>query len=236
MQLPDGRLDTIQALTTPLLAACDDATATPPPALAAAFGRLADVMTRLEADAATTDPPAADITEIGEYALRLCQELTACAQRLQPAALHAQTAALTVNMALWIARLGGRIDTLEPVVDALALLANTYREPAVLDALGELIARIVDAVSALVSSDLEKTNPGRPWRVLLLNQSIVATRSHNTDRMEQAFAMLTRHLPEDAGRFFSEGMQQMIALDYPEPVRRVMEKYHRRWTRDRSLH
>ena len=54
--------------------------------------------------------------------------------------------------------------------------------------------------------------------------------------MEQAFALLTRHLPEDAARFFTEGMQQMDALDYPEHVRAVMAKYHRRWTLDRSLH
>jgi hypothetical protein len=72
--------------------------------------------------------------------------------------------------------------------------------------------------------------------VLLLNHGIVATRSHNTALMEQAFAQLTRHLPEDAARFFTEGMQQMDALDYPDHVREVMAKYHRRWAPDRSLH
>jgi hypothetical protein len=54
--------------------------------------------------------------------------------------------------------------------------------------------------------------------------------------MEQAFAQLTSSLPEDAGQFFTEGMQQMDALDYPEPVREVMAKYHRQWNMDRSLH
>jgi hypothetical protein len=71
---------------------------------------------------------------------------------------------------------------------------------------------------------------------MLLNRSIVATRSHNTDLMEQAFTELSRHLPEDAGHFFTEGMQQMDALDYPEHVRRLMACYHRQWTLDRSLH
>jgi len=77
---------------------------------------------------------------------------------------------------------------------------------------------------------------GRPWRVLLLNHCIVATRSHNTGLMEDAFALLSARLPEDAARFFTEGMQQMDALDYPQRVREVMEKYHRRWTVNRSLH
>jgi hypothetical protein len=72
--------------------------------------------------------------------------------------------------------------------------------------------------------------------VLLLNQSIIATRSHNPELMEQAFATLTGKLPEDAARFFSEGMQQMDALNYPEHVRKVMEKYHRQWTVNRALH
>jgi hypothetical protein len=54
--------------------------------------------------------------------------------------------------------------------------------------------------------------------------------------MEAAFDVLTRKLPEDAARFFSEGMQQMDALDYPAQVRAVMEKYHRRWNVNRALH
>ena len=54
--------------------------------------------------------------------------------------------------------------------------------------------------------------------------------------MEEAFAALTDRLPEDAGRFFTEGMQQMDALDYPQHVREVMARYHRQWNVDRSLH
>ena len=79
-------------------------------------------------------------------------------------------------------------------------------------------------------------NPGRPWRVLLLNHGIVATRSHNTELMEAAFTLLASKLPEDATRFFSEGMQQMEALGYPPHVRETMEKYHHEWPVNRSLH
>jgi hypothetical protein len=48
--------------------------------------------------------------------------------------------------------------------------------------------------------------------------------------------VLTSKLPEDATRFFSEGMGQMDALDYPPHVRAVMEKYHREWPVNRALH
>ena len=77
---------------------------------------------------------------------------------------------------------------------------------------------------------------GRPWRVLLLNRGIVATRSHDPSTMEEAFTFLIRHLPEDAAQFFAAGMQQMEALNYPAHVRQVMEKYHRQWSLNRTLH
>jgi hypothetical protein len=240
MQIPSGQLDTQLALASTLLEACstaDNSTdETDLPGLTQAFEQLADVMARLEADAGETGATTADITEIGEYALRLCEALAACTERLRPGELREQAAELTVNVALWVSHHDGQIDNLEPVVDALALLANTIRDPHLLESLGATIGRIAGAVSPLISQDLEKINPGRPWRVLLLNYGIVATRSHNTDLMDEAFTVLTRHLPEDAGRFFTEGMQQMDALDYPEHVRKVMAKYHRKWTLDRSLH
>ena len=53
--------------------------------------------------------------------------------------------------------------------------------------------------------------------------------------MEAAFAVLCEKLPEDATRFFSEGMEQMNVLDYPPHVRKVMEKYHREWPVNPSL-
>jgi tellurite resistance protein len=241
MQTPSGKLDTIQALAGTLLAACtasatDAAEPEELPALAQAFEQLAEVMTRLEADTGSAATTPADVTEIGEYALRLCEGLAACLERQQLRDERESAAVLVINVALWVAQHEGQIDTLEPVVDALALLANTTRDPHLLEALSGVIRQLVAAVSPTIGQDLEKFNPGRPWRVLLLNQSIIATRSHNTELMEQAFAVLTSNLPEDAGRFFSEGMQQMDALDYPEQVRKVMAKYHRQWTLDRSLH
>jgi hypothetical protein len=246
MEIPTGRPAALQSLLDSLLPACIEATTTGTPAaqgasdpstLVEAFRQLLNVMARIESDAqADRMSDSADITEIGEYALRLQEALAALAANAGLDEQQEALALVSTNIALWVANHGGRIDTLEPVVDALALLANNLREPSRLEALSHVINRIVTAVSPMISQDLEKLNPGRPWRVLLLNQSIIATRSHNPELMEQAFAVLTSKLPEDAARFFSEGMQQMEALNYPEPVRRVMEKYHRQWTLNRSLH
>ncbi len=242
MDIPGGQLDNIRHLISEALDACSstaptDTEQTGPAELVQAFGQLLEVMQRLDADNTTADRTAStDVTEIGEYALRLAEGLSA---ELEQRRLHdhkMEQAALIIGIALWVAQRGGLIDTLEPVVDALARYANTIRDPDALEALSGVIGQIVAAVSPAISQDLEKINPGRPWRVLLLNQSIIATRSHNTALMEQAFVQLTSKLPEDAGQFFTEGMQQMDALDYPEPVRKIMEKYHRQWNMDRSLH
>jgi len=250
MQIPTGQLDTLRDGTRRLLddalRAAGDSDAAPDPEtglpmLIAAFEQLFEVMARVEGDREASSPQApgtatGDITELGEYAFKLHKDLGA---HIEQAGLQEDRPLLTaqvINFALWIARRGGRIDTLEPVVDALAIVANNTADASELESLSGIMGEIAAAVSPVIREDLEKINPGRPWRVLLLNNGIVATRSHNPDIMEAAFAVLTRHLPEDAARFFTEGMEQMEALDYPPQVRKVMEKYHRQWTANRSLH
>lgn len=248
MELPTGKLEAIQERLQTCLDALPGATQPPPadtdsgPAmLREAFGQLLDVMRRVEADRAAGAEAAAggsagNITELGEYALQLHASLAGHAGQAGGEDTRTATALLAVELALWIAGHGGQLDTLEPVVDGLAMIANSSRDPADLEALSQVMGRITQAVAPVIREDIEKINPGRPWRILLLNRSIVATRSHNTRVMEEAFAELTRHLPEDAARFFTEGMEQMDALNYPAHVREVMQKYHRQWTLDRALH
>jgi hypothetical protein len=246
MQIPTATLDEIRdgirAVLDQLTPAADagEAAGGDLALLTRAFEQLLDVMERIESDSQAAgdgrtmrSTGSGDITEVGEYALKLHENLAALAS--EPAARE-YSAGLAANLALWIARHDGQIDTLEPVVDSLALLANRLTEPRELEALSTIMGEICKAVSPVIREDLERINPVRPWRVLLLNRAIVATRSHNTAIMEEAFGVLTQYLPEDTARFFTEGMQQMEALDYPDPVRRVMEKYHRQWTLNRSLH
>ncbi|UCC56458.1 MAG: hypothetical protein JSU75_01410 [Gammaproteobacteria bacterium] len=250
MQIPTGQLDTLREGTLrildDLLRVSGDRVAlqdpeTGLPMLSAAFEQLFEVMARVEGDREVIGLHAPgteteDITELGEYAFRLHENLAA---HIEQAGLTEDRSLLNeqvINFAVWVARLGGQIDTLEPVVDAFAMVANNTSDAGELESLSGIMGKIAGAVSPVIREDLEKINPGRPWRVLLLNNGIVATRSNNPDAMEAAFGILTRHLPEDAARFFTEGMAQMEALNYPPQVRKVMEKYHRQWTVNRSLH
>jgi hypothetical protein len=177
-----------------------------------------------------------DIHRLGDYGLNLLADLATAAGRLGRDGLSHELEGLCLPFALWIARQDGELSTLEPIVNAIALQANTLREPSALERLYAVTGEIQLAVQPLLQNDLEKSNPGRPWRILLLNRAIIATRSHRPELIESAYENLVRHLPEEAAEFFRQGMQQMVALDYPQPVRRVVERYYNLWSVDRTLH
>lgn len=219
-----------------------------PDLLEEALHQLLEIVTRVESDARATDsdkrgmrhtPQGArntDITELGEYSIGLLNELANWVQRYQLEEQRALLAEVQMAIALWTARHGGELLTLEPVVDALALFANRTLDPEQLSGLFAYMGEIIEAVSPAIRQDLEKTNPGRPWRVLNLNRAIVATRSHDPVAMKEAYDSLTHLLPEEAPRFFAEGMEQMEALDYPDHVRTVLESYYNNWNRKHRLH
>ncbi|MEW8206798.1 MAG: hypothetical protein AB2746_11800, partial [Candidatus Thiodiazotropha taylori] len=73
-------------------------------------------------------------------------------------------------------------------------------------------------------------------RSLLINQASIATRSHRPGLIERAYEIPDEYIPEEAPAFFKEGMSQMDALNYPQQVREVVEKYYNLWSSPRTLH
>ena len=195
-----------------------------------ALGRFADVLAAIEAGRADGKVAAADATRVGDYGLNLLMDLGGWAGALQLDGIRAELQSLAAGLGLRVVRWRGQLETLEPIVDGLAPVANRTHDPQSLEALARVILEVMDGVAPHIRHDLEAFNPGRPWRVLNLNLGIVATRPHNTEIMERAFAELTGNLPDDAPQFFREGMRQMQALDYPKHVRQVMQKYFQRWS------
>ena len=177
-----------------------------------------------------------DIHQLGDYGLNLLADLSSLASKLGQDDLSRELEGLTFPFALWIARHGATLRALEPVVNTISRQANSVREPIALEQLYELTGEIQDATALSLQQDQDKSNPGRAWRILLLNRAIIATRSHRPELIEVAYDNLLRHLPEEAPRFFREGMQQMDALNYPQPVRNVVEKYYQIWSVARTLH
>jgi hypothetical protein len=173
-------------------------------------------------------PDRVERRDLAAYGVGLLTELAGCARRADLDDEAAAAESLMVPFSVLMARQGAELTVLEPVVDALAALANHLSDPAELAQLFGLMSEIVAAVSPAAAQDPGRAEPQRPWRVLLLNRAIVATRSHRPALMGVAFDAVVEHLPHDAARFFEEGMAQMDALDYPPQVRAVMERYYLR--------
>ncbi len=167
-----------------------------------------------------------DITQVGDYGLQLLSDLTAWAAQLGAEYARYELQLVAVDVAHWVIRHHGELRTPEIVVDALAVVANTTRDIEELKQLEEFMTDAINAMAAPIKRDLEKTNPGRPWRVLHVNRAIVATRTHETNRMVRVFDEFVDALPEEAPAFFTEGMNQIDKVDYPERVRKIIKSYH----------
>ena len=177
----------------------------------------------------------AEISEVGNHGLQLLDTLGEWADALNLPDQQHQIKAIMVMVALWIARHGGELLSLDTVVNTLAEIANTTSEPDALAELSHMMGELVSAVSQQARFNFDSTDSRHPWRVLNLNRGIIATRSHDTSLMEIAFEELIRNFPEDAETFFKQGMEQMEELDYPDHVRAVMTRYYQQ-SKLRVLH
>ncbi len=167
----------------------------------------------------------AEATEIGDYGFVLLLKLIDLMERLDLPHKRKEIEQISLVFARWLMSYGGTINHLEPVVNAIAQLANLMQEKKALLALSDLIADVVDHCSLELKKDQDDSEEMRPWRLLHVNRGIVATRTHDLDLMKQAFDEFLIYLPREATGFFAEGMKEMDALDYPPHVRKVMEFY-----------
>ncbi len=166
-----------------------------------------------------------DISDIAEHGLSILEKLIYQADTNQCMAEMQGLQQLSLVIANWAIEREGHINILEPIVDALAQLANEIKETTQLIALAEFMGKIADACSDSIKHDIDVSNMHRPWRILNINRGIVATRSHHPDTMRQVFSALINALPMDAPGFFKEGMSEMVRLDYPQTVRDIMREY-----------
>lgn len=196
-----------------------------------ALEQAIDIMQRADAAQAPGQAiTAAEASEIADYVFNMLDELSILAgSRGMPQhmlALHK----LSLPVTQWLHHHGGSLHKLDIIVNALASHANTLSATHELEKFATMVANIVACVDADIKRDLDNSDPMRPWRVLNLNWGIIATRSHNVELMKQVFDQLVQNIPQDAPRFFAEGMQQMAIINYPQPVREVMESYYRQWS------
>jgi len=239
--------DQYQELTEPLLKAWDEADAeddaTALPLLHAAMLQLVAVLRSLESESDELEHnpdvlESHELTTLGEYGTQLLMETAAWARRYRHEDIAHEVEALVLPLALVIARHEGELKEVQPLVHQLALLANQLQTPAELTQLYRIIDEVLDAMNPAFSESYEvDPDPANPWRLLLLNRAIVATRTHNTRLMEPAFDAIVELLPGDCDSFFEEAMEQMELIDYPEEVREMVKSYYlQHHIKGRTLH
>ncbi len=205
----------------------------------AALQQNIDVMQRVDADRQNKNaiPLGGDeISRIGDYALKLLDELATIAGGRGMQQCMRALQRLSIPLAQWIAEHDGRIRTLDIIVNAYAAYANETEQPDKLQQISDSIGITVHAVADDIRRDLEPADPLRPWRILNFNWGIVATRSHDLNTMQRVFDQMMENIPADARFFFREGLQQMDVVAYPDHVRALMEKYNRLVGNAESLH
>lgn len=166
-----------------------------------------------------------EATDISDYGFVLLLKLIDFMERFDLPEKRREVEQISLIFARWTVSYNGTINHLEPIVNAIAQLANLLHDKPSLLSLSELIANIVEHCSIKIKQDNDKGESLRPWRLLHINRGIVATRSHDLEVMKQAFDELLVYLPTEAQGFFSEGMKEMDALDYPDHVKQVMNFY-----------
>jgi hypothetical protein len=138
---------------------------------------------------------------------------------------------LTLGIALWAARHEVAIGVVEPVANALAMRSNRAASAQELAAVFGLMQGLIAHVGPALAPDLERSNPGRPWRILHANFAITAIRTGDPALMDHAFDALDRALPDERAGFYAEALALAMNPRIPEAVRERIAGRHLKWTR-----
>ena len=177
-----------------------------------------------------------ELQTLGDFGIHLIEELADLATAAELHEVADEIRLLSFPLAVWIGRQGAEITQLGPVVNAAAFLANQVRDPIAMAELYTCLCLVIEAVAPRLTGAEADNDPANPWRLLLLNRAIVATRSHRAELMEPALDAVVELLPETAARFLEEGMDQMAQIPYPEHVREIMRRYYLAHASQRTLH
>lgn len=170
-----------------------------------------------------------NISQIGEDAINCLNELGSWAERLDLKKEKAVLEEIALAAARWVIRHQGEIRSLEVIVNMLAAKANHTGDKTELTALFQVMNEVIEHTSPELSSDPDKSDPNRPWRMLNFNFAIVATRTMNKELMIKAFDTLGRNLPQDCPQFFEEGLIQSEKAEYGSEIKPIMTEYFKKW-------
>ncbi|HVK56653.1 MAG TPA: hypothetical protein VM532_16690 [Burkholderiales bacterium] len=203
---------------------------TPLPDLTKAVGEFLNAFTKLDEEYGETGAILLeDTSELADYCLRCLAELRNWLDRLELTTLAPDVDKLIIGAGLWAMRHECEVTTPEPMVNALAFMANDATSKQELAAVFGLMQGLIHSTPEAIKNDLEKSNPNRPWRVLLLNFAIVSVRTQDPPMMLHAFETLQKRLPEECAGFFAEAVRQAEHSAFSDEVRGLLQAEQAKW-------
>lgn len=182
---------------------------------------------------------ASEISELGDYGLNMLLDLERIATGLALTTPRDNLEKLSVDLGLWVARHDGELTTLDLIVNGVAKTANRLRRQADLERLFFIVEEVLEAVNPTLQSEASQLsdNPEQgPWKVLLMNRAIIATRALAPAMMDKAFTDILEQIPETAPGFFAEAIEQIELRGYPPPVAEVITRFYQLTTVPKTLH
>jgi hypothetical protein len=211
-----------------------------PHELSEAMEQLLALFDRCDAETASRGelrmPDGLELSDLGDYGLAILDNLAEITSDLGLAPEKYPWEELAVSLSLWLIRQGAEITTLGMLINGLALIANKTMDAWQLEALYGVMEEVFEATLPSVREELLYTDTKHPWRLLIINRAIVATRALSPKLMEQAFSAISEYLPEEAPAFFQEGLEQMELHRMPEEVCEVIRRFYSDATASRTLH
>lgn len=199
-----------------------------PIALASALSDFFQITASLEQKPDQVEPEV--FSELAHYGLDLLDRLEHQLKLLGVEDQKDNLSRVYGSMAIWMARHGAVLENLRGTAEGLAHLVNGLQNASELATLCRHINEVIESASEQLQLDADKENPWRPWRVLNLNAGVAATRSLNTQLMQETFDRMGQRLPDDMPTFFADGKEQLVGqADVPDEVHALMNQYAMRW-------
>lgn len=213
-----------------------------PEQLSDAMEQLIDLLYRFDENSqllnagATKEDSGPDLSELGSYGFSILENMVQLTDELGLDNSQYHWEELAVSLALWLARQGAELTLISLIVNGLASMANQSMDQGQLENLYHTMGEVLDAVNPNIMEEGYSADLQHPWRLLLMNHAIVATRTLSPRLMTESFNAVAEYLPEEAPEFFHQGMDQVAVQKYPDPVRDVILHFCDNWPTNRILH
>ncbi len=173
--------------------------------------------------------PIDDVAQAADEAIRAAADLQNQLPRLNLVDDLPALDAVVIGVGLWCMRHEVTIYAPEPVVNALARRANGANSTQETAAAFALMQGFVLHLAPQLESDLERSNPERPWRMLNINLAITAIRTADAAMMRYAFDQLNLALPDECAGFYAEAHTLASQPGFPAEIRSLIESEQRRF-------